>query len=368
MKTFSVDDSKLIRVTAVLVIFCFSIATMIIAKSFLVPLAWSLLIALASFQMLNRIERKYRINRLFSSLIFVALMLIGIVLLFYFFFLEITSIIHGIPSFSANLINSIQKLLTALEEYGIHTPVIDKTQIHDWVSGHMELIAKALAAFGKSAGQIFLVAIYLFFILYYRDNYRYFMRLRSKTADDFTTSRERAKEEIGIISNFLYGLFTTTLILAVMLYVIFLFIGLKFAMFFAILFALLTLIPYIGSPVGMAIVFVFALITNDGLLVPLLALAGIIVSNTLRGNVIKPIIIGKKIDLNAFAIFLSVITGGLIWGVSGMILFMPFAGIAKVLLESNESTKPLVALFVTLPKKEKKKSIKSSNEYTKDIK
>lgn len=35
----------------------------------------------------------------------------------------------------------------------------------------------------------------------------------------------------------------------------------------------------------------------------------------------------------------------LIWGVSGMILFMPFAGIAKVLLEYNESTRPLVALF-----------------------
>jgi predicted PurR-regulated permease PerM len=61
-------------------------------------------------------------------------------------------------------------------------------------------------------------------------------------------------------------------------------------------------------------------------------------------------------------IFLSVITGGLIWGVSGMILFMPFAGIAKVLLEYNESTRPLTALFTILPKKGLKPSVHSKTE------
>jgi predicted PurR-regulated permease PerM len=58
--------------------------------------------------------------------------------------------------------------------------------------------------------------------------------------------------------------------------------------------------------------------------------------------------------------------GGLIWGVSGMILFMPFAGIAKVLLDSSESTKPLVALFITLPKDAMKTPNKSSSEIMDD--
>ena len=154
--------------------------------------------------------------------------------------------------------------------------------------------------------------------------------------------------------------------MAVILYVIFLLIGLQFALFWAVLFALLTLVPYIGSPIGMVVVTLFALITNDGLLVPILALTGMIVSNVIRANVIKPVVIGNKINLNAFVIFLSVIVGGLIWGVSGMILFMPFAGIAKVLLESSEKTKPLVALFITLPKDPMKTSNKSSSEIMDD--
>ena len=350
MQSLSVNNSNLFRVAAILVIAAISITILILGKSFLIPLAWSLLIGLASFRMLNRIEKKYHIKRLISSMIFVFMILLGIAVLFYFFYREIASIVKGMPSFSENLISTVQSLVISLEEYGVHIPTIDPTQIHSWISGHMDVISKALMAFGKNIGKIFLVCVYLFFILYYRDNYLYYMRLRDKTDDGFERSKGRTREVVGIINNFLFGLFAVTLILAIMLYVIFLLIGLKFALFFAVLVALLTLIPYIGTPVGMVIVLIFASISNEGLTVPLLALAGMIISNTLKSNVFKPIIIGNKMNLNAFVIFLSVITGGLIWGVSGMILFMPFAGITRILLESSESTRPLAALFTILPK------------------
>ena len=341
----------MIRTAGILFIASITIVILIIAKSFLIPLAWSLIIALASFQMLNRIEKKYHMKRLFSSLLFVALILLVIILLFYFFLSEIASIVKGIPFFSEKLIEALQNVIVIMEDYGIHLPMIDRAQIHSWVSNHAEVITKVLTSFGKSIGNIGLVGIYLFFILYYRDNYLYFMRLREKTEEGFARAKQRSREIIGIINNFLFGLFSITLILAAMLLIIFLLIGLKYALFFAILLSLLSLIPYIGSPLGMVIVVIFAVISNDGLLVPLLALAGIIISNTLKSNVFKPIVIGSKINLNAFVIFLSVITGGLIWGVSGMILFMPFAGIAKVLFEYNESTRPLVALFEILHEK-----------------
>ena len=350
MHSISANNSNLFRVAAVLVIAAITITILILGKSFLIPLAWSLLIGLASFRMLKRYEKKYHIKRLFSSMIFVGMILLGIAVLFYFFYREIASIVKGMPSFSENLISTIQNLVNSLEDYGIHIPMIDQTQIHSWISGHMDVISKALMAFGKNIGTLFLVCVYLFFILYYRDNYLYYMRLRDKTNDGFELSKKRTKDVVDIINNFLFGLFAITLIFAIMLYVIFLLIGMKYALFFAVLVAILSLIPYIGTPVGMVIVLIFASISNEGLTVPLLALAGMIISNTLKSNVFKPIIIGNKMDLNAFVIFLSVIIGGLIWGVSGMILFMPFAGIAKILLESNERTKPLAALFTILPK------------------
>lgn len=331
---------------------------------FLIPLAWSLVIALASFQMLTRIENKFHVKRLVSSLLFVGLVFLLIILLFYFFYREIASIIEGIPSIGDKLTLTIHNIITVLKGYGIHIPRIDQAMIHSWITAHAAVITNALESFGKSIGKVFLIGVYLFFILYYRDNYIYFVKLREKTDDGFSNAKKRSKEIIGIITNFLRGLFLTTLILAVMLYIVFLLIGLKFALFFAILVALLTLLPYIGSPLGMAIVFVFASISHEGLMVPILAIVGIIISNAIKGNVIKPIVIGNKINLNAFMIFLSVITGGLIWGVSGMILFMPFAGIAKVILDSNENTRPLTALFTILPKDVLKDPVRSTkNEH-----
>jgi predicted PurR-regulated permease PerM len=82
----------------------------------------------------------------------------------------------------------------------------------------------------------------------------------------------------------------------------------------------------------------------------LLAVGGIVISNMAQENIFKPVIIGDKIKLNAFMIFFSVVIGGLIWGISGMILFMPLIGIIKLLLEHNEGTKPLAVLFTHLPK------------------
>ena len=49
-----------------------------------------------------------------------------------------------------------------------------------------------------------------------------------------------------------------------------------------------------------------------------------------------------------------------------LILFMLFAGIAKVLLEYNESTRPLVALFTILPKDVRNQLKNSKTEKSQD--
>lgn len=351
MQTISYTDSKIFRISIFLAFFTFSITILVVGKSFLIPLAWSILIALASIRMLDRLERKIKINRLIASLLFVGLVLLVMVFLFFFFFIELRSIISGIPSFADKLNVVLQSNLHTLKAYGIPIPEdINRGNIHEWIHGHAELVTKWLASFGRGFVNLFLITVYLFFLIYFRDNYIYYLRLREKTEAGFNTALKKYNEVMAVINNFIFGYFIMTLTLAVMLCVIFMLIGLKYALFFSILVALLTLIPYIGNPVGTLIVFIFASISYDSLTIPLLAVAGIFISNFLKSNILKPIIIGKKINLNAFIVFLSVIVGGMMWGVSGMILFMPLVGIINVLIKYSEKSKPLVALFSTVPK------------------
>ena len=90
---------------------------------------------------------------------------------------------------------------------------------------------------------------------------------------------------------------------------------------------------------------IYSYLTSQGWITPTLVFAAIFVANMLQENVFKPVVIGDKLKLNALTIFVSVIVGSAIWGVSGMILFIPIAGIAKVVLERKPATLPY-ALFL----------------------
>ncbi len=350
MREESFTNSKLFKLTIFLIAAFLIVTIFILGKPFLVPFAWSLLIALASVRMLDKIEHKLRLKRIAVTISFVLIVIILFISLFYFFYVEIRMIVSSMPDFAKKIATILQKLSTTMQSYGISIPDhIAPNAIHNYVSGHTNIITGILAGFGQGIGKIFLVGIYLFFLIYYRDNYLYYMKEREKTYEKFKAAKEKLNEILDIINNFLYGLVIVTLIIAVMLFVIFLLIGLKFALFFAVFVALLTLIPILGIPIGMAIVFTFGLLAHDGLLTPVLAVVGILVSNFFQENVFKPLVIGEKIKLNAFMIFLSVIIGGLIWGVPGMILFMPMVGIIKLLLERNENTKPIAILFTQVP-------------------
>ena len=351
MTTESFTNSSLFKFTITLIAVMLSISVFIIGKSFLIPFAWSLLIALASVRMLDKIEYKLKARRIFITLSFVFTVLILVILVFYFFYIEVRMIISDMPEFSNKISALLSNISGVFSNYGIAIPNhIDNSAIEDYVTGHSNTITNLLTGFGQGIGKIFLIAIYLFFLIYYRDNYLHYMTLRDKTPKKIAENRKRFNDILDIINNFLYGLLIVTLIMGVMLYVLFLLIGLKFALFFAVLVALLSLIPYLGVPIGMVVVFLFGAITNDGFLIPLLGVGSIFLSNLAQENVFKPIIIGDKIKLNAFMIFFSVVTGSLIWGISGMILFMPLIGIFKLLLEHNEHTKPLSVLFTQLPK------------------
>jgi len=50
-------------------------------------------------------------------------------------------------------------------------------------------------------------------------------------------------------------------------------------------------------------------------------------------------------EMNAGVVFTSVIIGGLIWGFSGMILFIPLSGIVKAFLDSSPSSKSFSVFF-----------------------
>jgi predicted PurR-regulated permease PerM len=56
----------------------------------------------------------------------------------------------------------------------------------------------------------------------------------------------------------------------------------------------------------------------------------------LEANVIFPWAVSQKLNLNTLFTIVAIILGGIVWGAAGMILFVPFAAMVKLIAEKTE--------------------------------
>lgn len=143
-----------------------------------------------------------------------------------------------------------------------------------------------------------------------------------------------------VTQNYLVGLLSVIGILAVLNTIGLLIVGLEHAIFFGVFAALLAVIPYIGIIIGALPPLIFALLLGDSILTPVFVIAVFATVQFLEGNFISPKIVGSKVSINPFVAIIALIIGGEIWGVAGMILFVPLIGILRVIFSVIEDLKP----------------------------
>lgn len=352
-------NDKVFRFTIRLVLAMLIVYILIIGKSFLTPLAWAFVIGLASIQFIEKIKQKSGMPVGLIILSYMLLIVTIISLTIYFFYVELSHIIADLPEINDKISSSLHQISVSLQGSGIHIPDhIDSQVINDWVDKNSDTIFGFISGFGRSIEHLVLGAFYLFFILYYGDLVPQFFESKLKSEKKREVVKENTEKAISIIKSYIVGLLILALITAVLVYIILLVFGVDYALFFAVLLGVLSLIPFIGNPVGIIIIGLFTLLTKDSITTTILVVVFIWIANVIHENVIRPWLMGDRLQINAFVVFIAVIIGGLIWGVSGMILFIPLAGIIKVVLMYSEETSHYAILLSEKPKKGKQKNQK----------
>ena len=347
-------ESTLIKNTHKLIATAIIIIILIVGKSFLIPLAWSVLIGLASYQLIEKIKEK-TILPPGLIILFYLLFIVSVISLFiYFFYIELSHIASDLPELGGKISSSLHAFSLQMADTGIHVPDhIDKEFINDWVGKHSDTMFAFITAFGTQIGHIVLIMFYLFFLLYYGDIVPKFVQSKIKDEEKRKKVREKIFGSMEVIKSYFLGLLILALLTGVLDFFVFLVFGLEYALFFAVFLAVLNLIPFVGNPVGMLVVALFTLVTKDSIWSLVLVIAALWVVNLIHENVLRPWLLGDKLKINAFVVFISVIFGGMIWGVSGMILFIPIAGIIKVILSQSDSNAQYAILFSEKEKKKK---------------
>ncbi|MEQ1951377.1 AI-2E family transporter [Mesorhizobium sp. CN2-181] len=100
---------------------------------------------------------------------------------------------------------------------------------------------------------------------------------------------------------------------------------------------LLNFLPYIGAATTILLVATISIITFDSLSYALLAPGFVVLCNVIEGQVITPLIVGRRLEINAVAIFIAVAFWSWLWGFVGALIAVPILVVIKVFCDHFDS-------------------------------
>ncbi len=101
--------------------------------------------------------------------------------------------------------------------------------------------------------------------------------------------------------------------------------------------AIFNFIPTIGSALALILPALMALMQSGSIGFTALVVAAIALIQTFYFNILEPMIVGKRLNLNPLVILISVLIWGYIWGITGMFLAVPLTAIIKIVISNFDS-------------------------------
>ena len=100
--------------------------------------------------------------------------------------------------------------------------------------------------------------------------------------------------------------------------------------------ALLNYAPYVGPAIGVAVMLIVGFIQEDQLWSALLPAGIYLALHTLEGQIITPIILGKRLAISPLILMVALLVFGSGWGIVGLLLAVPMLACVKIVLSKIE--------------------------------
>ena len=336
------------------------------AQTFLVPLLLGVVITYTLSPVVYWLER-LRIPRSVGTVLVMSGVVAALALSAYSLRGQVQTIIEQLPIATAKLSASLVKLqrsqsgnlqkiqsaakdvesatTAAVERIGLAQPathvIVDppKFRLSDF------LWESSLGAIGV-AGQAAMVAFLVFFLLLGGDTFkRKLVRLAGPTLSKRKITVKILDDINGSIQKYMLMLVVTNLIVILLSWLAFHFIGLDNAGAWAVAAGLLHIVPYLGPAVAAGAIAMAAFVQFDSASMALLAGGASLAIATLVGIVVTTWMTGRIARMNAAAVFISLLFWGWLWGIWGMLLSIPIIVITKAVAQHIEPLHPLAELL-----------------------
>ena len=314
-----------------------------VLRGVLAPLFFAFLIAYMLDPLVDRIEDRgflrggaisFLLIGLFGVLGAVALFVLPIVAA------EIIEFWQALPATIEHFRETWEPRLVA---YGIQVPDSVTGAMGQYHVDLQEIISKGarpVSAFLKAAaggtvsvvGSVFAVVtipIFAFYLLYDFD--RMMAAIGELVPKRFKeTVFSMANEVDAVLGQFFRGQMTVMIVLAILYGVGYSLAGVPLAIPIALLAGLVSFIPYVGGAVALGLALLMCVFAWQGWPQIGIVVGVYAVVQVLEGFVITPKVMGDKVGLSALVVLFSLMVGGELLGLAGVLLAVPVAAVVKI--------------------------------------
>ena len=200
----------------------------------------------------------------------------------------------------------------------------------------------AVGAMGQTATVIFLV----YFLLLGGDTFkRKLVRITGPSLSRRKITVHILDDINGSIQKYMLMLVTTNLVVGLLSWAAFRWIGLDNAGAWAVAAGLLHVVPYLGPAITAATAGLAAFMQFDSFATALLVAGSSLAIATIVGTLLTTWMTGRIASMNPAAVFISLLFWGWLWGVWGLLLSVPLIVMVKVVSQHVEPFHPLAELL-----------------------
>ena len=317
-----------------LVIF-FVVFLLYFGQTLFIPMFYGLFIAIVLYPVCRWLEL-HHVPRSMAISIGLLIVMIVFASLLWLLVLEFNSFRQDLPELQAKVAPSLKELQEWLAG-NLNITIASQNEWWQRTAAKLSDNSGVMLAgtFNKTMSglfMLFIIPVFAALFLYNRKDFVLFLEKIAGTAY-YERLHTILRQTAQTYFHFIKGMILVYLIVGTLNSIGLIALGIEHAVLFGFLTAIMTVIPYIGIFISALLPISVAWITKDSIWYPMGVIMVFAFVQYLEGNVIFPRVVAAQLNVSTWATLVAILAGGILWGVNGMILFIPFAGMLKMITD-----------------------------------
>ena len=356
------QHQRLFRTAGILLIVVLTVIILKFGKPFLVPIAFAGILAMLLLPVCSWLQKK-GVNKAMATVLSIFLLVGLFAGVFAFLGWQISNLAKDAGKIKQQATEKYQQAQQYISEQLNVSPEKQKQMLKEQQKssgGKSGFVSGIIGGLGGIVTNAMLVLVYIFLFLYFREHLkRFVIRLvpdqeEAKAVKVVNNIQQVAQQYLSGMSQMIVGLW-------IMYGIGFSIVGVKHALFFAVLCGMLEIIPFVGNLVGNLLTVVMAVSQGGGtnMIIGILIVYGLV--QFIQSYILEPLVVGAEVNINPLFTIVGLVAGELVWGIPGMVIAIPLLGMLKIVFDHVEPLKPFGELIGEERKKPNKLKKKMSD-------